>query len=135
MASQDVADRIAQELADWLELRATQIADAVMQSPYRPRVVEPTRADALAYYRTVLLNPDDTPNPAGKAQFVQQYGPQAYADTAKALAKHIAGERAASGVPLQPLSTRPPTNTQLMLGQLPEPGPSAAPLLATPGGA
>lgn len=93
MASQDIADRVAEELSAWLELRSSQIADAILESPYRPRVVEPTTKEATAYYRTLLINPDGTLNEQGKQQVIQQYGPNGYEDIAKQVAKAVTAEK------------------------------------------
>jgi hypothetical protein len=82
----DVADRVAQEVADWLDLRSTQVAGAILESVYRPRVVEPTRAKAAAYYATILLNPDGSLNEAGKQRIIQQTGARGYEAVAKTVA-------------------------------------------------
>lgn len=101
----DVADRVAQEIADWLDLRSTQVAGAIMESVYRPRVVEPTRAKAAAYFRRFLVNPDGTLNVAGRDFVInggvnpltgeQQtgYGAQGYEDIATSVARAIEAER------------------------------------------
>src|SRR5215210_6590344 len=91
--ARDVAERVAEELADWLEIRSTQVANAVLESAYRPRVVEPTRAEALAYYRPLLLNPDGTVNEAGKQQLIAQLGALGYRDVARSLARAVAAEK------------------------------------------
>ena len=167
MASTDVATRVAQEVADWLDTVPKKVADALLESVYRPRVVEPTKAETVAYFRSLLVNPDGTLNEQGKQSVIQQYGASYYEEIAKAVAKAITAEKdailkeasitmpspfgdvrmafdptrvggppPAPGAPaLQPIRSRPPTNTQLILGQLPEPGPGGTPLLATPGGA
>jgi hypothetical protein len=104
-SAEDIADRVADEIARWLDTRSTQIADAVMQSAYRPRVVEPTRAKAAAYFRRFLVNPDGTLNVAGRDFVInggvnpltgeQQkgYGAQGYEDIATSVAQAIEAER------------------------------------------
>jgi hypothetical protein len=89
----DVADRVAQEIADWLDLRSTQVAGAILESVYRPRVVEPTRAKAAEYYARVLLNPDGSLNEAGKQQIIQQTGAQGYEAVAKTVAAWLTDQR------------------------------------------
>lgn len=93
MASQDPAERVAQELAEWLELRSTQVANAILESVYRPRVVEPTTAETVAYFRPLLVNPDNTLNEQGKAKVISQYGATGYEDIARAVAKSIRAEQ------------------------------------------
>lgn len=88
----DVADRVAEELAAWLETRSTQIADAILESAYRPRVVEPTTAEAAAYYRAILVNPDGSLNEAGKQQIIAQYGGAGYKTIARAVARSMTTE-------------------------------------------
>lgn len=101
----DPAERVAQELAEWLELRSTQVANAVLESVYRPRVVEPTTAETVAYFRPLLVNPDGTRNEAGK-QFIihggvnpltgkpgPAYGAEGYETIAKSVAKSITAEK------------------------------------------
>ena len=102
MASQDPAERVAQELAEWLELRSTQVANAILESVYRPRVVEPTTAETVAYFRPLLVNPDNTLNEQGKAQVIGQYGAQGYRDLARAVAKSLKAEQEQPPEPLLP---------------------------------
>ena len=104
-SAEDIADRVADEIARWLELRSTQIADEILQSSYRPRVVEPTTAETVAYFRPLLVNPDNTLNEAGKAQVISQYGAQGYRDLARAVAKAM---RAEQEQPPEPLLPTPP---------------------------
>lgn len=92
MADQDTADRVAAEIAEWLQTRPGQVADAMLESALRPRVVEPSRAETVAYFRPLLLNPDGTINEEGKQQVIAQYGAYGYRDVAKALARAIRAE-------------------------------------------
>jgi hypothetical protein len=91
--ARDVADRVAEEVAAWLETRSTQVAEALLESAYRPRVVEPSRAESLAFYRAILLNPDNTLNQIGKQRVIAQYGALAYRDIARSLARALRDEQ------------------------------------------
>ena len=93
MPTVDVADRVADELVQWLETRSTQVADAILESAYRPRVVEPTTAEAVAYYRSVLILPDGSLNEAGKQQLIQQVGARGYRDVCRSLARALNAEQ------------------------------------------
>lgn len=87
MAERDVADMVAQEIASWIETRATQVAEALLGSPLRPQVVQPSRADTLAYFEPLFFNPDSTPNAVGRQQVMDQYGAAEYEEIALALVR------------------------------------------------
>lgn len=87
MASTDIADRVAEEIVAWLDTRSEQVAAAVLESVYRPRVVEPPTSERLALWRAMLILPDGTRNEDGIAQVQQQYGAQGYRDICLALAR------------------------------------------------
>lgn len=93
MASVDIADRVAAEIAAWLDTRAQQISDAVLESVYRPQVVEPTTAARVAFFRGLLVNPDGTLNEAGKQRVIQQYGALGYRDVARSVARAVRDEK------------------------------------------
>lgn len=88
MAKPDVADLIATEIQDWLEVESTAIAEAILGSALAPAVVQPPRSEAVAYWRSVLYNPDGTPNPVGRDVVMRRYGPTGY----EAVALAAAGE-------------------------------------------
>lgn len=93
MASQDVADRIVDEITAWIETRSRQVADAILESAYRPRVVEPTTAEATAYYRSILITPDGYVSEQGKQQLIQQVGATGYEAIARQVARSLRTER------------------------------------------
>lgn len=98
MASTDVADRVAEEIAAWLDTRSTQVAEAILESVYRPRVVEPTRAQAAQYWATILLLPDGSLNEAGKQQIIAQNGATGYREVARSVAAWLEQQRDEAGL-------------------------------------
>lgn len=98
MPKQDVAERVAEELSEWLETRSTQVADAILESVYRPRVVEPTRAKATAFFRALLVTPEGDLNEQGKQSIIDQYGAHAYEEIARAVARSLRAELEADGL-------------------------------------
>ena len=102
-SAEDIADRVADEIARWLDRTAAQVAEAILQSTYRPRVVEPTKAETVGYFRPLLVNPDNTLNEAGKQQVIAQYGATGYEDIAKAVAKEVMAEKDAILAQVEPI--------------------------------
>lgn len=90
--AEDVADTVATELADWLDRTSTAVAHAVLESSYRPRVVEPSRAEALAVWKPLLVNPDGSLNEAGKQSVVSRYGGSGYRAIAEGVARALRAE-------------------------------------------
>lgn len=157
MAKQSTADLVATEITEWLEQMSDQVAEALLESPLAPQVVQPqpSHAELMAYYTSprfvaLLFNPDGSPNQAGRDSLIAQVGPDGYQNIALALADHHAKQADAAGAGTSPPGTASPaptaaalltpirtpiphpTNTTLTLGQLPTP--TEVPALATPGG-
>lgn len=86
MAKQSTADRLAEDLVEWVERRSTELAEAILGSPLAPEVQAPTRAEALAYYRTQVYLPDGTPNVVGRVRLLEAVGPEGFEKIALALA-------------------------------------------------
>lgn len=140
MAKQSTAELVASEINDWIERTADMVAGALLDSPLAPQVVQPPKAELLAYYRSpgfqaLLFNADGTPNASGRQSLMDQVGADGYEAVATALATHgpLPPPAARPAGPVIPVPTPHPTNTTLALGQMPDP--TAVPMLATPGGA
>ena len=86
MAKRDLADEVAEAVKEWIESTADYVSEAILGSALAPAVVQPTRAEALAYYRAKLYLPDGTPNPVGRDELLARLGPQGYESVALALA-------------------------------------------------
>lgn len=139
MPAKDVADIVADEIAQWIERTAEAVAGAILDSPLAPQVVTPPLNEALDLFHPYFFNPDGTPNAAGRSYvmnggvdpFTGQTGPGQGADGYESIAKGLA--RRMRQPALQRIPNRPASYTTLALDQMPAPG--EVPLLATPGGA
>jgi hypothetical protein len=78
------ADMVAETIVDWIERVSDQVAGAVLESPLAPEVVQLSRREMRAYYRTnpqiqqLLWLPDGSPNAQGRSQLMEQYGADGY---------------------------------------------------------
>jgi len=75
---------VAKELHEWIERTAEAVAADILESPLAPEVVQLSRAEMRAFYRTntriqqLLWLPDGSPNTQGRRQLMQELGPDGY---------------------------------------------------------
>lgn len=99
VAKVDKADELAGDLADWIEAMSDSVAEEILGSVFRPQVVQPSRAEALAYWRTLMFNPDGSPNGIGREQVLARSGVDGFEKIAKALQAQDRGEQDGEAVP------------------------------------
>lgn len=78
---------VAQDLADWLDMVAEQLADGLTAGGQAPFAADLTEKQKLEYYVSQLFNPDGTPNLQGRAKEMQRLGAEGFAATYKAVIK------------------------------------------------
>lgn len=94
MSKQSIADVVAEEVHQWIEDTATDVADAILGSALEPDVVQPPHAEYVRMMRTLMYLPDGSPNVQGRDKLMARVGPQEY--------EKIALEVADAGGPLTP---------------------------------
>lgn len=87
MAQKHTFELIAEELAEWIEEMAHQLADSVLEGPLAPFAVKLSEADKLAYYASSWWLPDGTPNAAFRQATIERVGPDGFEAIVKALLK------------------------------------------------
>lgn len=87
MTTQHIADRLAEEIVEWIDRTAEAVADALLGSPFSPQVEQPSEAERLDYFRAQFFLPDGTPNQIGRDNVLQTHGPEEYERVAVALSK------------------------------------------------
>jgi hypothetical protein len=101
--SEHVLDLVAEDLAQWIDDTAQQLADAMSEGGTSPFAARTTADERLAYYRRQFFNPDGSPNPQGRDEEHARLGDEGFL---KALRTVIdAGPTASAGPPeaLHPL--------------------------------
>ena len=79
MPNQSMLDNIATDLAKWIDQTSTQIAAAMAPQGVAPFAADLDQTQKLEYYRSMLFNPDGTPNTAGRNAEIARLGPQSFA--------------------------------------------------------
>jgi hypothetical protein len=87
MPSPTILDRVASDLALWLDQESTRIAAAMAPQGSAPFSAQLSEQQKLQYYRDQLFNPDGTPNLQGRNQQMQRLGPQGFTQVYKAVLK------------------------------------------------
>jgi hypothetical protein len=87
MPEMNLADRVAEIIADRIETTAQAVAEAILVSPLLPDVVQPSQKERLDYFRAQFFLPDGSPNAAGRQAVLELHGAQTFEDVAVALSK------------------------------------------------
>src|SRR5436189_932740 len=87
MPSETMLDRVASDLALWIDETATRIALAMAPQGTAPFSAQISETQKLEYYRNALFNADGTPNVQGRAQELQRLGAQGFTQVYKAVLK------------------------------------------------
>lgn len=85
MPNQSMLDNIASDLATWIDQTSTRIAAAMAPQGVAPFAADLDETQKLEYYRSMLFNPDGTPNLAGRNAEISRLGPQGFAQVYKAV--------------------------------------------------
>lgn len=85
MPNQSMLDNIATDLANWIDQTSTQIAAAMAPQGVAPFAADLDETQKLEYYRSMLFNPDGTPNLQGRSAEINRLGPQGFASVYKAV--------------------------------------------------
>lgn len=131
MVQKHTLDQLADELEQYIEESAQQLAGAMIEGKVAPFAANVSRAEQLAYWESMFFLPDGSRNEAGRAAVMERYGPDQFERVAKALTRRVlAGESpvhlGAPDVMADPALGAPP---------LPEPVPAGvAPNLGAPYG-
>ena len=80
-------DRVATDLAMWLDQESTRIAAALAPAGVAPFSAQLSETQKLDYYKNQLFNPDGTPNLDGRQQQMQRLGPEGFTQVYKAVMK------------------------------------------------
>lgn len=83
--SPNVLDQVAEELADYVDQMATELAEELMAGGTAPFAAQLTEQQKLDFYTNQLFNPDGTVNHQGRAEQMQRLGPEAFAVVFKAV--------------------------------------------------
>ena len=87
MASSNMYDQVADELAQWIEDTSDAVAGDMGNGSHAPFAANVTEAQKLDYYRAKLFNPDGTPNVQERQNLLDRAGVQGYAKVLSALGK------------------------------------------------
>jgi hypothetical protein len=85
MPQRTIFDDIAQDLADWIDRTANEMALAMAPRGVQPFAADMTQQQKMQYYRSRLFNADGSPNQSGRAAEVQRLGPEGFANVYKAV--------------------------------------------------
>lgn len=85
MPAQDLYDRVATSLSDWLQQTPDRIADAWRGGGRAPFAAPTTERDRAAYYEQAFFNPDGSPNAQGRQRELDRLGVKGYAQTMRAV--------------------------------------------------
>ena len=87
MAQQSYMERVADDVAAWLEEMPKILAERITINGRAPFSASVSEQQKLAYYRSVLFNPDGSPNQAGREATLQRVGIDGYLAILQALNK------------------------------------------------
>lgn len=82
---QSMLDTIATDLALWIDQTSSEIAAAMAPQGVAPFAAQVDETQKLQYYRSMLFNPDGTPNLQGRQAEIGRLGPQGFAQVYKAV--------------------------------------------------
>lgn len=72
-------DEVSEEVAQWIEDMAAEIASGLKNGGPAPFAARTTEAEKLAYYQERFFNPDGTPNRPGRQEELERLGVTNYA--------------------------------------------------------
>jgi hypothetical protein len=110
--SSNLLDVVAEDLAQWIEQIADQMAEAMMAGGQAPFAAPLSEQQKLDYYSVQFFNPDGTPNMQGRAKEMQRLGPEGFAGVFKAVIKahpEFAVPAPPAGAPIPPSLPGSPT--------------------------
>lgn len=84
-------ERVAEELAAWIEDESTKVAEAMREGGRSPFGAPITEADKLAYYAQQLYLSDGTPNGVGRNQLMERLGVEGFVNVLAAADKARGG--------------------------------------------
>jgi hypothetical protein len=85
MPQRTMFDDIAQDLADWIDRTANEIALAMAPRGVQPFAAQMTSQQKLDYYRWRLFRADGSPNNEGRTAEIQRLGTEGFANVYKAV--------------------------------------------------
>jgi len=87
MPGETMLDKVATDLALWLDQESSKIALAMAPQGVSPFAAPISETQKLEYYRDQLFNPDGAPNLQGRNAQIQRLGPQGFTQVYKAVIK------------------------------------------------
>lgn len=87
------SEDLAQDLSEWVERTAQQLASAMYEGDAAPGSAVLTKAEQLDYYHGMLYLPDGSPNIPGRQVFVTSIGPLEQKNVTEALLRRRADRR------------------------------------------
>lgn len=72
--TQHTYERIADQLASWIDEQSTQLADGFRENGHAPFAATASQSQKLAYYDQQFFNPDGSPNDLGRAGEKERLG-------------------------------------------------------------
>lgn len=80
-AQQHSLDRLANELADYIEASVEYLSNALLEGGHAPFEAKISEAERFGYFHGLLWNEDDTPNEEGRSLLEEQRGLDEYTRT------------------------------------------------------
>lgn len=80
-------DELGDDLFEWIESMVDSMVAAFEVGGKAPFAAPTTEKQKLAYYRSVLFNPDGSPNQQGRADTLARVGVEGFAQIMAAVAK------------------------------------------------
>lgn len=100
-------EQVAEELADWIDRMAQEVAAGMMQDGRSPFGAQMTEQEKLEYYAQQLFNPDGSPNVEGRQKLIERVGVDGFVRILNAVMKGR-GQPALPGLPTPPEPETPP---------------------------
>lgn len=88
MASPNILDQVADDLAVWIEEQAASLVEALTEGTQAPFSAPASSAERLAYYRAQFFNPDGSQNLQGREREIGRLGPEGFAGAMRAVLDH-----------------------------------------------
>jgi hypothetical protein len=108
MPAQDLYDRVATSLSDWLQQTPPRIAEAWMGGGRAPFAAPTTERDRYEFYESRFFLPDGSPNVPGRQQELDRLGVASYAQTMRAVMQRRAKGALAAVDQQEPAPATPP---------------------------
>lgn len=110
--SSNLLDLVAEDLSQWIDRVANDLAESMMAGGQAPFSVPVSEQQKLDFYRTELFNPDGTPNLQGRVTEMQRLGPEGFASVFRAVVHafpNLAVPAPPTGAPIPPSLPGSPT--------------------------